>query len=695
MSLGSYLAGMALFALVVAASLAVGFGVAARLPGIRGVARAVAVSLIATAALIAINLLPAALGILTRGTVAVVAAGTLTAAIALARGSDPLTNLTFGRGTTNRLRKRNVAMRGLTPAGVLAVVGVGALAVYLAAMLARFGSVPVTFIDTVTFHLPGVARWIQSDSIWQIDQFLPGQFQGYYPNNGNVVDLAAVLPWHSEFLSRFVNLPFVALAGVATYAAGRELAATRTSAAIAATAALSIPAVTSYIVDSPTPDAVMYAGFAAGLLFLLRHARTGERADLLLAGLGLGIAFGARWYGVAAVAVVVAVWLAARLVLERRARAVAVDLAWIALPVALAGGVWLLRNWVESGNPFYPVRVEPFGITIFDAPVDRVRDLVGFTLADYLGNGGVLSDFILPSLKIQLGFVGVALAFGVAGASVAAARRSSPDRARVLALAVATAGLVVVYLITPYTALGLKNLPYELGANVRYVIPAMIAAAPVVAWGLSRCPGAVRTVLEAILVVLALDGMRRGVDVSAGNAIAGVAIVAAVGLIARATVTALRSGRPLWAAGVVAATAAVAAVGARAIQNDYLEHRYISVTPTLDAALARAAGYDKPKIGLAGAWPVTTLSPVLALFGPDLANDVSYVGETRDGTLYPYEDSSAYAAALQHGDYDLVMVGNEKPLAFPQLDEGAWTRAAGYRQVAADENFTLWTRGGN
>ena len=71
---------------------------------------------------------------------------------------------------------------------------------------------------------------------------------------GNVVDLAAILPWHSDFLIRFVNLPFLALTGLAAWAAGRELGAPRTSAAIAAVAALSVPAVTSYAVDSPTPE---------------------------------------------------------------------------------------------------------------------------------------------------------------------------------------------------------------------------------------------------------------------------------------------------------------------------------------------------------------------------------------------------------------------------------------------------------
>jgi hypothetical protein len=421
----------------------------------------------------------------------------------------------------------------------------------------------------------------------------------------------------------------------------------------------------------------------------LRHARSGARSDLLLAGLGLGIAFGSRWYGVAAVAVVIGIWFVARLAFERRIRLAVTDLAWIAVPVALAGGIWLIRNWAESGNPFFPVRVDPLGVTIFDAPADRVRALVGFSLADYLGNGGVLSDFVLPALKIQLGFVGAALGLGVIGTAVVALRPASPDRARVLALAVATAGLVAVYLVTPYTALGLRNLPYELGANVRYVIPAMIAAAPVVAWGLGRCPAGVRIALEALLVVLALDGIRRGVDVSAADALAGAAIVATAGMLAFSIVTAQRRGHVAWTAGLAALTAAIVVVGARSTENTFLEHRYISVTPTLDAALARAAG-GETNIGLAGAWPVTTLSPVLALFGPELDNRVSYVGDTRDGLLYPYEDAASYGAALDRGGYDLVMVGHEKPLAFPLRDLDTWTREAGYVEVAADGNFTLF-----
>jgi hypothetical protein len=138
---------------------------------------------------------------------------------------------------------------------------------------------------------------------------------------------------------------------------------------------------------------------------------------------------------------------------------------------------------------------------------------------------------------------------------------------------------------------------------------------------------------------------------------------------------------------VAVVLAALAAAGLYSTEERYLDGRYLGATPALDAALASAP--PGSEIGVAGAWPVTTISPVLALMGPRLGNEVEYVGEWRDGWLLPYETPAAFARALARGRYDLLMVGREKPLAFPQLPEERWARRAGYRPIAGDENFTL------
>ena len=678
MAAGEYLIGLGLLAVVVAAAVAGALAVARRLrPGYTGIEQVVVVALISTALLIALHLLPAICGILDRWVVAALAVVVLV----LAMRARP------AAGSAAPPEPPANEDRVSLGSWLVALAVIAALAVYALAVLARLHATLPTFIDTVTFHLPGAVRWIQSHSIWQIDQFLPGQAQGYYPANGNVVELAALLPWNSEFAIRLVNLPFYALAGLALYATGRELVAPRTSAIVAAAAAIAVPAVTSYIVDSPTPDAVMYATFAAGILFLVRHARTGARVDLLLAGLGLGLAFGSRWYGVSSVAVVVAVWLAAQTIARRWSRALAVDALLMGLVIALAGGVWLIRNWAETGNPVFPVEVSLFGLTIFDAPTDELRDLAGFSIAHYLGDADVLNDFILPGIKLQIGWVGVLMAVGsVAAIALGLRRRPVAGRAAVVALGVAAFGLAIAYVLTPYTALGLEGRPYELGANVRYLIPALLAAAPALAWVLARC-GRARPWLEAAVAVVAIDAIRRGVDISIANVLEGILGVALLAAAAAALVLAWRRSR-LAAVAVTGAIAVVVAGALYAWQRQLLDDRYVGYTPALDAALARAPA--DADIGVAGAWPVTTLSPILALFGTGLNNDVEYIGHDDDGFLLPYESEGEFAAALQRGGYDLVLVGQNKPIGYPQLPEGRWAEQAGYTRIAADENFTLF-----
>ena len=233
---------------------------------------------------------------------------------------------------------------------------------YLLATLAQLATVPALGVDPLNFHLPSVARWLQTGSIWQIDQFLPDQAQGNYPANGNLFQLAAILPWHGDFLIRFVNLPLFSLAGLALVVAGRELGAPLSTATLTAATALAIPASTLYVVNTVTPDPFLVATFAAGLAFLVRHARTAARSDLILAGIGLGLAFGSRWYGVSCVVALVGAWLVCRLIYERNRRLALADFFRLAAVIALCGGFWLLRNWVESGNPLFPVEVDLLGI---------------------------------------------------------------------------------------------------------------------------------------------------------------------------------------------------------------------------------------------------------------------------------------------------------------------------------------------
>src|SRR5207302_8549581 len=202
--------------------------------------------------------------------------------------------------------------------------------------------------------VPGVARWIQLGSMWQIDQFVPLLAHGDYPNTGDVVLLSAVLPFHDDFLLRLVFVPFLALTGVAVYALARELRAPAATAALFAAVAVALPNVSVDATVNTLPDTVFLFSFVGGVLFLPRHQRTGRTSELVLAGISLGLGFGTKWFGVSSVVATLVVWAGATLLAGRRAAAVARQGAALVGLIAATGGVWLLRNLLESGNPVFP-----------------------------------------------------------------------------------------------------------------------------------------------------------------------------------------------------------------------------------------------------------------------------------------------------------------------------------------------------
>ncbi len=677
MPLGDYLVGLLLFSITVtAAGIGAVLATSAWTPRLRSCERVLAAGLLAIAAVVAVHLVATGLGILGRGSVPMIAVGLLAAVIVAAR-RRPSPQVPVPEPAP-------AAEPGLSRA--IAALAVGSVAVYLLATLAQLATVPALGVDPLNFHLPTIARWLQTGSIWQIDQFLPDQAQGNYPANGNLFQLGAILPWHGDFLIRFVNLPLFMLAGLGLVVAGRELGAPLGASALTAAAALAIPASTLYVVNTVTPDAFLVATFAAGLAFLVRHARTAAMSDLVLAGVGLGLAFGSRWYGVSCVVALIAAWSICRLIAERDRSRVLADLARLSGVVALGGGFWLIRNWAESGNPLFPVDVNVLGISVFEAPPDPAREAVGFAISHYLTDWDAWSDYLLPALGATLGLGAAVLG---AGAVFAGARLLREREPTVIWLLTAVLACVVAYVVTPYTALGFDGAPIGAGSNTRYLLPAALLAAPALAWAVGRLRRG-RLLAELILLCGVADGLRRGIDLRMQDLLLGAVAVSVAAGAGFALWHHREAGvgprrRALLAGGLAVGIAL--AVSGHIGQQRFFEDRYRGGGPALDRALALAA--PGSRIGIAGAWKVGSLSPIYPLFGPRPENEVSTVGSFVDGAFRAPQTSTEFAAQLRQHRYELLLIGRE-PLPFTATtDDIAWATEADYAPIAEDSRFVL------
>ncbi len=674
MPLEDYLTGAVLFGLMLLAVLAVtALVVRRRLAHLDRLERALAAVVVGTAVLIGVHLVPLALGVLNRATVLVACA----LAVALATRVRPaaVTAAAEDRGSPPPASGRlDWALAALASA----IVATAALA-----NLARWGGDELIGVDPLTFHLPNIGRWIQTGSLWQIDQFLPLLAHGNYPNNGDVVMLSAVLPWHNDFLVRAPIFLFLLITAVAAGAIARELRAPAAAAVLAGAAVVSIPVVGLASIPRALPDSVLWANFGCGVLFLLRHARGGRRSDLMLAATALAIAFGTKWYGISTIAVLVVVWTAARLL----ARAVPARLALRdgVLLGALAGLgdlAWAARNVAESGNPFFPASFEPFGVTILDAPRDEIVEAVGFSILDYLGDPPVLRD-LAGQVYDGLGPLAIVCVAGLVAALVAGRGRS--DR-RVLLLIAAAIALTPVYAALPGTALGFAGNPTLAAGNTRYAVPILMSLAAVLAWAIGRLPRAVAVAFELALLAAVVTGARSGYEVRGVRDVVLAALALAVAGAAGWALWRLRR-RPAVLAGAALAAALVMLAGAHRVEQRINDGRYLGIDKGVDGLL-QAAPSGK-RIGLAGDWSISGLSPIWPSFGTRIANDVSYIGYF-DGFLRRYETEARFQAALERGRYDAIVVG--RGFAPPQpTREQRWAIDAGWRTIALSPRLRVLT----
>ena len=692
MSAADYLEGVAVFVPMLAGALGGAWLLLRKRFGwLRGAEVVTAYGVLATLALLVIHLVPAMLGVLGRGSVLAAAALWLAGCAMVPPAPRP-------PGEAPRPEVEDEYARFSWP---LAVGAAALVALFVLAFARDQITVPAASVDFASFHMPDVARWIQEGTIWNVASFLPSVAPGNYPNNGDVMLLAFVLPWHNDFLSHFGSWPFYPLTGLASYAVARRLGAARPAATVGGALLLAIPAVGVSTLPIGLVDAVMYFGFAAGLLFLLRHHETGSNADLLLAGLSLGISFGTKWYGVSAVAIVVAVWAVARLLGGAGWRRVLSQTGLVTAAVAAAGGVWLLRNWITSGNPVFPVRVAPFGVTVFDAPPDLVRELAGFTILDYIYDADVWSSLIWPQYELALAApAALALVGGLVAAVLLTVRRNRTDASRGLLTSgvVCTVLLLVAYAITPYTAGGPEGEPRLVAADSRYVVPALIVALALTAWvaGRARWGGLALSLLGAAAVVHGISWSARGslstASLTAVDWAAGVAIALGIGaLIALAAWWMRRSetrrGRTLGLAALVGVLGLAAVVAGHPIQKRFNDDRYLGAEPVLDALAERAP--PGSRVGLTGAWADFGLSPILPAFGPRFENEVEYVGPLVREMRQRYEARDPFVEALGRGEYDFLVVGRGRPEGLP-AEEGDWAASVGWQLVARSDRLELY-----
>jgi hypothetical protein len=684
-SLGSYLLGAAQLAV-----LALGFGCAAwllrsrLLPGWRGApARLVE-------AVTAIGLLTVAAEVL--GTFGLLYAGALVGAAVLVALVARLVPVHPGGGQTARGADLGV-WASLVAIAVIAIV------VFDWAVTAKHALDAGIFnFDSLWYHMPFSADMAQSHSTTGMHHIETVFVNWFYPQNSELLHAVGILMIGRDTLSLFINFGWLAVAFLAAYCVGRPYG--RGIPAVIAAAIL--VGCHTLVVREPGAaknDLMAAALLLAGIAILVEawNAQPPDRRvldgwPLAAAGLAVGLAAGTRLtvFAFAAALTVVVLVLAPT---GKRWKAA----GWWFASSLLGGGYWYLRNLIVSGSPI--PEVTKLGPISPPHPERLQEGRPGYSISHYLTDTGVWRHYFVPGVHDAFGTLWPLVLLGALAACLLAIFSGRDKLVRWLGGCALFA--LVAYLFTPLGAAGAEGAPVGFAINIRYVIPALLAALVLLPLPRFLDPPKRQWGLIALLTVVYLVTDRPDHALHEKGRVFALAF--AVILIAVPTLIwfARRDGLPDRAfAACLAAVALATMVLGYPIERHYLNHRFANVDSEtsipgmdLDQAYRWARGVRDSRIGLAG---TTAGFAGYGFYGPDLSNRVIYIGEPGPhGAFNAIPTCEGFREAVNAAELDYLVtspflnfIHSSKPVPSP---EARWLRGAGgLHPLFREGEVTVW-----
>lgn len=416
--------------------------------------------------------------------------------------------------------------RGGLPGAATAAVGVGLGSLSLA--LGLYGRSEES--DTVHYHAIKAGAWATSHNLWQAPFTAPGYLDAGYPSNLEVAAAWLVAPIGSDRGIYALNVLWAVMLVLGVAIIARELGAALWSGALAGITVMSAPFVFSTQTHSLSTDTAASAGIVAAMaLFLVARRSPAPPWSWLPAGLALGLSAGSKYtaflpaVGVLASGVLL---IEADPPLLRRVRRPALA-ALVASPLVV---FWIVRNWVQFGNPLYPLDLTVGGLTLLEGgqtPLSRYEaSMMHHVLTASMEPLRTWASLV----RSLMGPVAIVAAAGVIGGLWAGVTRRDDRRVTIVAAVALLCGLA--YLITPYTGGGEEGVPFLIASQLRYSLVVIALAAACFAAALPRwitTPSLVVSLAWCVWKIVEGPGFRSDLDLSWRVVAVGGALTALAG----------------------------------------------------------------------------------------------------------------------------------------------------------------------
>lgn len=241
--------------------------------------------------------------------------------------------------------------------------------------------------DTLVYHLPLAAKWLQSGTL----EFFQESWKFQMPSNAELFPLLLMFA-QEERLLPFTYVPFALLSLLVVYGFARRFGASHDWACLSAVGFGTMPIVLHNTLDLYVDMFVAYGWLCA--LYLLYVACEHEPSHqnrtisplIAFAGLAFGLALGARYILAPMLLMMAAVCAGGTFygvgsrsasIMARVARAGYLVLVFM-LSSLVPSCYWYLRNWLATGNPMHPLRFSFGGAKIVNASIGALYERITF-----------------------------------------------------------------------------------------------------------------------------------------------------------------------------------------------------------------------------------------------------------------------------------------------------------------------------
>ena len=209
--------------------------------------------------------------------------------------------------------------------------------------------------DDLSYHAAVTAQWLVDQRI----SIPPSTYQAYYPFSAELLSLWFMLPFGDDAYASLAAFYWLLLASAAIFGIIRGTGGSASTALLVTAVFVASPRVAE-LSGSFSSNDIAGASLILAAIAIAIPASLHRNRQLCLAwsGLLIGLAAGSKVTFVIPGAVIFA-WV----VLSSRRMDLRGNpwnsLVLILAPALLIGGYWYLRNWVLTGNPFFPAEIGP------------------------------------------------------------------------------------------------------------------------------------------------------------------------------------------------------------------------------------------------------------------------------------------------------------------------------------------------